>query len=397
MTSATGQNLPRLQLILLSSGYLVMGMTLLVVVGLAPLMEQGLALEPRQTSILLSVFALVYALCAPLIQIWFAWIPVRLLVSAGLILAASGIAMMANAESFTVLLTGRVIAAVGCSITGPSVATFATAIAPPGKRAAALGIVFMGMTLANVVAVPLFAALGIVLGWRSALAIMAAISALFCLVPLTMQDPKQPFVPTRLRDLLEVLGRYRSLLALLVTSLQMGAQFVVYSVMSVFIFARYDGDITLLPLALLVFGAGGLLGNLLSTVASYYVSVERLITLSLVALATTLSLLMIKDMGTPLFLGLVGLWSASGMMMMAPQQARLTTLTDGSPAPLLAMNLSMVYLGIALGGWAGGTVVATSGVEGLLPVAVVIVLLALGCHLATLIPAGQKQFWRRNA
>lgn len=378
------QTLPRLKLLLLSSGYLIMGMTLLVVVGLAPLIQAELALEPRQTSILLSLFALVYALGAPAIQVYLAETPLRYLIAGGLVLASAGLGIMAAASNFEVLLAGRLLSAIGCATVGPSVAAFATAIAPPDRRAAALGTVFIGMTLANVAAVPLFAGLGLLIGWRGTFLTMALLSAAAVAIPLALQEPEGPRPASSLGEILRVLAKLKRVLALLVTNLQMASQFIVYSVMSTFIFSQTGTDGAILPFALLIFGAGGMFGNFLSTILSIRVRVETLITASLILLIGTFVMLATTEVSMPAFLLLIGLWSGSGMMMMAPQQARITTLTVRSPAQLLAVNLSMVYVGIAVGSWAGGTILKNAGVEMLLPAAITTAAVALICHLLSL-------------
>jgi predicted MFS family arabinose efflux permease len=110
----------------------------------------------------------------------------------------------------------------------------------------------------------------------------------------------------------------------------------------------------LVPAVLLLYGIGGIAGNVIASRLVDLIGPDRLILTSLVT--TAVLFLVIQFMpadpwtGIPLFF----LWSVAGMLLYAPQQARLVALAPDAGNLVLALNASGLYLGMAGGALLSG-------------------------------------------
>ena len=100
--------------------------------------------------------------------------------------------------------------------------------------------------------------------------------------------------------------------------------------------------------------------------------------LSLGGSALSVALLLIAPAQPWLGLLLFAVWSFFINLFMAPQQARLIALNEANRGLMLALNASILYLGISVGSWLGSVLLPIIGMTWL-------ALPALGMVLVTLI------------
>src|SRR5271168_5384152 len=98
---------------LLSLAYFSMGTGSLAVVGALPAIASALALSRGAVAMLVSAFAITFALAAPILQMLLGHLPRRTLILAGLALMAVGAAASALAPNYAVLLGARIVAGLG--------------------------------------------------------------------------------------------------------------------------------------------------------------------------------------------------------------------------------------------------------------------------------------------
>ena len=139
---------------LLGGGAFAVGTSAYVVSGVLPAVSAELGVTITAAGQLTTVFALAYAVSAPLLAtITARWERRRLLLIA-LLVAALGNALSAVATTYPLLLGGRIVAALGAAAFTPAATLFATALRPPAERGRAVAIVFGGMTVALALGVP---------------------------------------------------------------------------------------------------------------------------------------------------------------------------------------------------------------------------------------------------
>ena len=367
-----------LALRVLGLAYFALGTASLSVVGLGTLISRSLHVTPAQTGLLVTAFALTFAVCALLAQSLVGHLPRKTLLLGGLVVLVLGLLLGSVAQSFTALLLTRVLSAVGASVVGPVASAIGSLLVPQDERPRALATVFAGFTLASVLGVPLASALGPMVGWRGTLLSIAGL-ALVATVLLWVLVPRveagQRVTAQAYRQALTVRGVRP---ALLTTLLQMGAPFLLFAVIGVYLGTRFHSPAPWISASLLAFGAAGVLGNALIGTFSRRLSNGQILRLSLGGSALSVTLLLIAPAQPWLGLLLFAVWSFFVNFFTAPQQARLIALNETNRGLMLALNASVLYLGISLGSWLGSVLLPVIGVKWL-------ALPALGMVLITLI------------
>lgn len=131
------------------------------VIGVITPISSGLGLTHSQAGMVMSIYALAYAIGSPLAITATGRLDRRsvILTGMGLFFIASLLCALApNAEA---LLAGRALAALGAGMVTPVGAAIAVAQASPERRGAALSFVFMGMTVAQAGGIPIGSYLGV--------------------------------------------------------------------------------------------------------------------------------------------------------------------------------------------------------------------------------------------
>jgi DHA1 family inner membrane transport protein len=251
----------------------------------------------------------------------------------------------------------RVIAALAHGSFFGAAAVVAASLAPPDKRAQAIALMFTGLTVANIVGVPLGTLLGQSLDWRATfwavvLLGLTAIGAIARYVP-DLRDQAAP----RISQELAVLRQPQVLLALAMTVFGFGGIFTVFTyIVPILVDAAHLGTHAV-SAVLMLFGVGATLGTLLGgrladwrLMPALMVSLSVLIAFFLV-FALTLHIAACAIAGV-LLIGLIGFSAGPGLQARSVQSA-----TD---APLLAstLNQSAFNLGNAGGAWVGATLLS---------------------------------------
>jgi DHA1 family inner membrane transport protein len=356
----------RLALLALALGGFGIGSTEFVAMGLLPeiardLLPAGWAASPddtiAQAGIMISAYAAGVVVGAPTIAAFAARLPRKLLL---LILASAftlGTVASAAAPTFELVVLARFVAALPHGAYFGVAALVAASLMGPGKRGQGVALVLTGLTVANVIGVPLITLLGQNAGWRAAYLVVAAIFAL-TVVAIAIVVPAQPGDPhaTVAREL-GALRRGRVWVALLCGSLGFGGFFAVYSYVSPLATEVTALPAVFVPLALATLGVGMTIGNHLGGRAADH-GVMRAVFGSFAAFAVALVVLALGG-GTPigLFVGLFLVGGAASALSPAIQ-TRLMDVAGDSQTLAAAINHSALNLGNSLGAWIGGVVIA---------------------------------------
>jgi MFS transporter, DHA1 family, inner membrane transport protein len=345
----------------LATAYFTLGVASLAVIGLAEPIAHDLGVSRGAVAQLVTAFALSYAVAAPLLQMWVgAWDRRRLIVL-GLAAIAAGSFAGAVASSFWILAASRIVMALGGALVGPMASAAGASLVQPERQGAALGIVFTGMTVATVLGVPVASFLGTLVGWQSVLGLTGALAVATMGLVTVMLPTGSRGQRTTGHALSNVLTDRTLAPAIGVTFFQMAAQFVTYAVIGAYLITAQDIGLALIPVALMIFGVGGIAGNTVATSLISRLGSDRLIVASLIALIVVFVALTAIPHHSGLALLLLAAWAVVGTVMMAPQQARLVKLAPHARNLVLALNASALYLGMAGGALLGGFVLGSFG------------------------------------
>ncbi len=235
-------------------------------------------------------------------------------------------------------------------------ALMAASLAPPNKRAGAVGLVMSGLTLATLLGVPLAAWLGQHWGWRAAFVLVGGIAALACvLIRHGVPDDPAPHGASPLREL-GALARPQVWLTLGIAAVGFGGMFSVFSYIKPLLTEVTGLSVDAVPLVLALFGTGMVVGNLVGARLadkSLMRTIGGLLAWSVVVLAAI-------PFTAPYTVAIcLNVFLLGTICAIAPAlQIRLMDTAGDAQTLAAALNHSAFNTANALGAWLGGTAIA---------------------------------------
>lgn len=353
-------------LLSLAVGSFGIGMTEFVVMGLLPdiaadVLPAAWAADPgdaiARTGWLITLYALGVVVGAPTIAGSVAKYP-RHRVMIGLALALTvfnGLTVVL--PTFELVAASRFLAGLPHGAYFGIGALVAADVLGPGNRAKGVAFVLTGLTVANVVGVPLGTFLGQQVGWRAAFVVVTAIFAV-ATVCIALFVPPHPGEPGRtLRAELGVFRIGQVWLALGVGAIGFGGFFAVYSYVAPMVTDVAGSPTWAVPLVLVLMGIGMTVGNLVGGHLAD-VDLRRTLVGGLVALSAVLVLLALTAQWV-LALGFFVLATGFVSAVLSPTiQTRLMDVAGDNQSIAAALNHSALNIGNALGAFLGGVVIA---------------------------------------
>ena len=370
-------------LLSLAIGSFGIGMTEFVVMGLLPNIaadvlpshwaaSQGDAIA--QAGWLITLYALGVVVGAPLIAGSVAKYP-RHRVMIGLALALTvfnGLTIVL--PTFELVAASRFLAGLPHGAYFGIGALVAADVLGPGNRAKGVAFVLTGLTLANVVGVPLGTFLGQQVGWRVAFMVVTAIYAV-ATVFIALFVPPHPGEPGRtLRAELGVFRIGQVWFALGIGAIGFGGFFAVYSYVAPLVTEVAGSPEWVVPIVLVLMGVGMTIGNLVGGHLAD-VDLKRTLVGALIGLAVVLVLLALTAHWI-FALGFFVLATGFVSSVLSPTiQTRMMDVAEDNQSIAAALNHSALNMGNALGAFLGGVAIGLG--FGFLAPAWVGVLLAL--------------------
>lgn len=349
----------------LSAGNFAIGMGAFVVIGILSPIRESFGITTPDAGWIMTVYAIAYTIGSPLgVALTGRW-PRRTVLMTGMAMFAVAALLSAMAPSLTALLPVRVLAAFGAGIFTPVSAGVAIACSQPGRQGRSLANVFFGLTLAQVMGVPVGSFVGYTFGWPVAFVVVALL-AVVCMVLIAREVPANlDFQVNTLSTLGKALMDWRSLFSVSFTASFLAAIYVLYTYLGPLLEAEMGYGRNGITILLLSFGIGAVMGNFLGgRLADRFGPYRTLMMLCLVQMAamSIYSFLPLADV-TLLIVTLV--WSVFGWSFMVAQQSRLVAQTPSRQNVVLALNAAAVYLGVAIGSAIGAGVIDRSGLTAL--------------------------------
>ncbi|MGK5639931.1 MFS transporter [Streptomyces sp. URMC 126] len=353
-------------ILLLALGMFAIGTDLFIVADLLPSIAGDLGLSTAAAGQTVTVFALTYAIAAPVLAGLTSSVGRRPLLATVLVVFAAGNALSALAPSYPVLLLGRVVAGAGAALYSSTASALAAGITAPERRGRALSVVYAGMTTAIALGVPLGGLIGRSSSWRWAFGFVVLLS----LVTLAGLRSCLPPVPgpggTGARRRAAALRVRRAPSALLTTVCWTVGTFVVYTYLGALLDRSGHVGTAARPWLLLLFGVGSFTGVLAGGRLADRVDPRRGLAGALALLAVVLAALTPALRSTAGTAAVLTLWGFVHWSCFPLVQHRLLTIGGEHGGMLLALNNSAVYLGQTLAGALGGLLAGT-GRLGALP------------------------------
>lgn len=361
--SRFGASAPLLNLLAL--GNFVVGMGAFVLIGIITPLADGLGVPKSSAAIVLTVYAVAYALLSPVGAAITGNLPRRDVLAGALALFCAGTILSALSTSLTMLAASRIIVACGAALFTPISAGVAVAVSEPQSRGAALARVFGGFTLAQVAGVPAGAWLAYRYGWQSTFWAVAILSAAAAVVLYRMVPRDISFQATGIATVVTALKDVKVMFATTFTATIMTAVYVVFTYFGPLIEASVGSNPETRTFFLVLYGLGAVAGNLAGGFLSDRIGPRNTLIIICIAQMIVMPFFSVIPWSPVMFAVIVGLWSAFGWSFMAPQQSRLVTVAPGAQALVLALNAAMIYVGIAIGSGISGSLLGSMGLPAL--------------------------------
>ncbi len=396
-----------LGLLALALGGFGIGLTEFVILGLLPDVAADFAVSIPVAAYLVSGYALSVAAGGVLVTASTASLKPKNVLCALMGLFILGNLVSAVAGDYSSMMAGRIVAALCHGAFFGIGAVLAADIVTPDRKARAIAIMFAGLTIANVLGVPMGTFLGQEFGWRStfwAITVIGVI-ALVGLVLFVPQHAAADRGPGQLRRELAAFTSGQVWLSILITVFGFGAMLGAFTYIAPMLTEIAGLPAESIPWMLVIFGSGLFTGNIIGGKAA-----DRNLDRSLLVLLTVLTGVLLVftttinnswGAGITLFLlGAVGFAAVPGMQM------RVLSYAKAAPTLASGVNISAFNLGNAIGAYLGGMAI-TAGLglaapiwcgSALAAIALVLILIAstlskntIGEPAVPATPASQKE------
>lgn len=341
----------------LTIGSFGIGITEFVIMGLLPEVGRDMGVTLSQAGYLVSGYALGVMIGAPLMIGVTGHMARKHVLLWLMVIFTIGNLACAMAPEYWSLLLARVVTSFAHGAFFGIGSVVATSLVPREKQASAIALMFTGLTLANVLGVPLGTWVGQLYGWRTTFALVTVVGVLAVMtIGLLLPRDSRPSTAPSFANELRVLRQRQVMLGLGMTVFGFGGLFVVFTYIAPVLtsLAGFPGQ-AVSPI-LLVFGVGLVLGNWAGGKAAD----QRLMP----TLIGTIALLMLCLLGfgwamqsqvmTIIAVGLLGVVSFATVPAM---QMRVLEKASAAPNLAAALNIGAFNLGNAIGAWLGGLVI----------------------------------------
>ncbi|NYE59207.1 putative MFS family arabinose efflux permease [Duganella sp. 1224] len=232
-------------------------------VGLLPAVAAELGVTEGVAGMMVTIPGLVAALAAILVTVGIGKTDRRYVLwgLTGTMLLSN--LLVALAQSFPLVLLGRALLGVGVGgfwALGPALST---RLVPPGAEPRALSMIFAGVSLGTVAGVPAGALVGELFGWRVAFYAGAVVALLVVLTQMRLLPALPAKGAVTFRQLPEMLRVPKARLGIFITMLVFIGQFAAYTYITPFLAQKAHLDAKTISVLLLVYGAAGLVGNVI--------------------------------------------------------------------------------------------------------------------------------------
>lgn len=343
-------------LVALAIGAFAVGVAEFGPIGLLPVIAGDLDVSIPAAGVVVSAYAFGVMVAVPLVTLSTGRVPRRTLLMAMSAIFILGNILSAVSINYEMLILSRVIASINHGAFLGVGAIVAAGLVAPERRAAAVGTMFMGLTLANIIGVPAATWAGDYLGWRAAFWGIAVIGVVQ-LIAVRVALPDLPGNKTaNVRSELRVFMQRNVLTALLMTVMSATALFTVYTYIAPILQTEANASINFVMAMLVASGVGMTLGSWLGGKFADF-SVDLTIIGSVVIVVIMLGAFALFMSNIYVSAVIIFIWGAVSFALVPPIQVRVMSAASGAPTLASAANIGAFNLGNAIGAVLGGGVI----------------------------------------
>lgn len=345
-----------LALLILALSSFAIGTTEFVIMGLLPEVAADLSVSIPQAGWLVTGYALAVAVGAPIMAVSTAKLKRRTALIMLMAFFIAGNLLCALASDYWVLMFARVVTALCHGAFFGIGSVVAAELVTEDRKARAVALMFTGLTLANVLGVPLGTAIGQAYGWRSTFAVVTVIGVLTIIGLIVILPKDKPHAESSILKEIAALRNGRLWLALSTTVFFSASMFALFTYI-----APLLRDVTGISpegvtWTLFLIGLGLTIGNLVGGKLADWKLGTALAGIFAAIAITSVVFSVTSRYFIPAEITLF-IWAMASFAAVPALQVGVVSFGKDAPNLVSTINIGAFNTGNALGAWAGGMVI----------------------------------------
>ena len=332
-----------------------------VIMGLLSEVAKDLNITIPQAGTLVSMYAMGVVVGAPILAILTMKLSRKKTLLSLMIMFIIGNVLCAVSPNYNFLMAARVMAALSHGTFFGIASVVASEMAGENRRSQAIAIVFMGVSLANILGVPVGTHIGKKFGWRATFWLVSTIG-IFAILTLIKSIPSNLPMPSgNIIDEFKTLRHRRVFIPLFLSVLTSASLFTIFTYIDPIL-----QNVTMLNketvVKVLFFIGGGLtIGTFIGGKLGDKSLIKSLISMMVIMIIIQIIMLYVNTKFIPMLADLIA-WSIAGFAICPMLQALVVEQAKGAPNLASTFNQSSFNLGNAIGAKYGG-ILLSIGVE----------------------------------
>ncbi|WP_102158890.1 MFS transporter [Zhihengliuella halotolerans] len=359
-TSRTDGRMP-LGILILTLGIFSLGTSEFMMAGILEMFAGELGISIPDAGLSITVFAIGMFVSAPIVSALTITLPPKsTLLTAMSVFTAAHFAT-ALTEDYRVILALRLVSAIACAAFWAIGTVVAVRMVPAAYSGRAIATLVGGITLANVLGIPLGSFVGHLWGWQAVFVTVGVFSAIGLVLTALFVDgehtPSTEPLGRILRREIVIFKRLPLLVALGTTVLFQSAVFTTLSYITPMLTQVAGLPEHLVSLAMLMFGVGTLIGVM---IGGRYAHVNMLgnIFLSLTGMLVSLALMWLFSGWAPGFLGAFVLFGIASFSIAGALNGRVFQIASDSQVLVAGFNVAAFNVGNTIGPTVGALLIS---------------------------------------
>ncbi|MFY0515628.1 MFS transporter [Streptomyces anulatus] len=348
--------MPRLLSLTLAA--FAIGISEFVLVGLLPAISADVHVDIATGGMLVTVYALAITLVSPLLTSRLSRYDSRLMLTGLMTLFAVGNLAVAVSPDLAGLMAGRVIAGAAHGTVFALGTPVAASLVPKERAGQAISLMFLGLTAAMVIGVPVGTAVGTAIGWRATFGLVAALGVLAAIAVRVMIPSTPGGQGVRLREQFALLTDRPLALTYGVTALGFGATFAVFTYLEPLLAEHAGYTPGAITWILVLFGAATVAGNLLGGRLTDRLGAVTVIRVALAGLVASLAALLLTQNHPVAVAVNIAAWGVFAFLISPAVQTHAVSLASvqgpGAEKAAGGLNIAAFNAGIAAASFTGG-------------------------------------------
>jgi DHA1 family arabinose polymer transporter-like MFS transporter len=377
-------------LLTLTLGGLGIGITEFVMMGLLPDIAKDLSITIPQAGHLISAYALGVVIGAPLLVVIAGSYPPKKILMVLMLMLTVFNALSAFAPDYEMMFAARLLAGLPHGAFFGVGSVVASRIADKGKEAQSVSLMFAGLTVANVLGVPLGTYIGHNYSWRYTFVIIVLVG-IITMISIKAWMPALP--ATKNRNLAQELTFFKqpeSWIIILMIAIGTGGLFSWYSYIAPLLTEVSGFQPSAITYILVIAGLGMLVGNFIGGKLADKISPAKATVSLLLAMSVILFIMHYLSSNQTASLILTFLTGAIAFASASPIQMLMINTAKGSEMLAASVSQASFNIGNALGAFLGGLPLA-AGYDYTSPVWVGSLMALVGAAFAWMLIARTKR------